>query len=420
MFGLIGIDYTVANVDERACLALSEEEAVMLISDWKRWGYISGAVVLSTCNRVEIYYDSEENNSSLLSKVLRQSLQRNLELSTRVMAKLKELDGEELFRHLFRLSSGLESMVQGETQILGQLKEAFRIATRNKISTPLLSRLFHKAFEIAKKVRSNFMLGAKQLSAGASAVDFMLNKCTSSNIKPLIIGAGQIAETVYERLVGRGFKEVLLYNRTRERAERFQATHPKTKIFTEGDMLRAVQEANLIFVATSSLNPIILKEDLIKLNIKEDLFFFDLAVPRNIANDVVELTRVFSYAIDDLKNLTSEKEADEQQTLIEAEIETFVQDFVLWCEASGVRESIEDIQKVSQLLLKRELRNLPKTLSDQQRELIAQYDEHFRITYTTALVSALRELSEGERSSHYADTTKALFKKIKQKEAHRS
>ncbi len=416
MFGLIGIDYKVASVDERACFALSEDEAVMLVKDWQRWGYISGAVVLSTCNRVEIYYDSQDN-SPLISKVLKQSLQRNLELSTRLMNKVQELNGEELFRHLFRLSSGLESMVQGETQILGQLKEAFKVATRNGISTPLLSRLFHKAFEVAKRIRTNYLLGGRPLSAGASAVDFMLERCQGQELRPLILGAGQIAETVYHRLVAQGFEEIALYNRTPERAERFQASHPKVQIFTEDTMPQAIQESNLIFVATSSLNPIIIKEDLLKLQLAKPIYFFDLAVPRNVAQDVSELEQVQVFAIDELQN-TSDKEAvDERFFLIQSEIDSFVQDFVLWYQTSDIRECIEDIQQVSQMLIQRELRKLPKTLREDERQLIEEYDEHFRITYTTALVSALRELGEGENSAQYAQSIKTLFNKIREKEA---
>lgn len=414
MIGLIGINHKTASIDERAAFALSSSEAVMLIEDWKAAGYVEGAIVLSTCNRVEIYYESQSNCPASADRLI-ESLLDNLEVSPRLHSKMFSLRGEAMARHLFRLASGLESMVIGETQILGQVKDAFRLATSENQSTPLLSRLFHRAFEAAKRIRSQYLISATPLSAGSAAVDFVLSQAKHILDAPiLIVGAGQMAETIVAHLLHLGARQVGIYNRTRDRAERFLERHPELRIHCEGDLGTALLEAEAIFVATSASNPIILPEHLH--GRKAAQWLFDLAVPRNISEQVGTLPLTHLYTIDDLR--TEEMQEHTAKLISEAEVilEEVLADFVQWTQGSKLREVIALIQQSSDAILERELANLPNTLTESERTLISQYDQHLRTTYATSIIAALREIAEPTGQTKHLEAMRAVFQHVLNKE----
>lgn len=413
MIGLIGIDHHSASVGERSVFSLSASEASMLIEDWQACGLLQGAVVLSTCNRVEIYYEADGVCHSAVERRLIASLLSNLELSPRLASKLRGLRGEEAMRHLFRLASGLESMVVGETQILGQLKEAYRQASACALCTPLLSRLFHRAFEVGKRIRTDYMVSASPLSAGSAAVDKLLRDAPNTlDGEILIIGAGLMAETIYHRLVELGAKHINVYNRTRERAERFAQAHPKARVYCERELSEVISISESVFVATSAPSPIVLREHFLSEDQQgRERYIFDLAVPRNVEETVGLLPSVRLYSIDELGDmgLVLSSEVEEAASSI---IEEYLSLFVRWTEGAHLRETIGTLQRTTAWLTERELAALPHDLSDAQRQLISHYDEHLRITITTALVSALRKVSDEGQRSRYVEVIDDLCQHI--------
>lgn len=413
MIGLIGINHKTASVDERAAFALSPAEATMLINDWRSAGYVEGAIVLSTCNRVEIYYESSATCPRATRRLV-ESLLDNLEVSPRLRRKVIGLRGEALLRHLFGLTSGLESMVLGETQILGQVKDAFRHATAHGQSTPLLSRMFHKAFEAAKRIRSQYIVSATPLSAGSAAVDLLYREHPDRlSLPALVVGAGQMAETIIKHLQHLGVGQIGIYNRTRERVERFAERHPGLELYAESELPRALRASRVIFVATSASSPVVLATHLE--GRQEELWVFDLAVPRNVEERVADLADVHLYSIDDLH---SQSRAEHTETLLQearAILEEVLADFVQWSEEAGMRRVIGQIQQVSDLILVRELEQLPQQLSPQERRLIEQYDTHLRTSYATALASSLRELTEQQQNPKHIEALGALFTHILEK-----
>ncbi len=413
MIGLIGIDHQSASVSERSAFSLSASEASMLIEDWQACGLLRGAVVLSTCNRMEIYYEAEGVCHSAVERRLTSSLLSNLELSPRLASKLKGQRGEEAMRHLFRLASGLESMVVGETQILGQLKEAYRQDSASGLCTPLLSRLFHRAFEVGKRIRSEYLVSASPLSAGSAAVDKLLRDaphCLEG--ETLIIGAGLMAETIYHRLVELGARGINVYNRTRERAERFAQAHPKARVYCERELGEVLLRSQTIFVATSAPSPIVLRGHLeAEGGHQGERYIFDLAVPRNVEEAVGRLPGVHLYSIDALgeMGLVLSSEIEEAAHAI---IDEHLDLFVRWTEGAHLRETISTLQRTTSWLTERELSSLPHDLSEAERQLISRYDEHLRITITTALVSALRKVSDEGQRSRYVEVIDDLCQHI--------
>ena len=307
-------------------------------------------------------------------------------------------------------------MVLGETQILGQLKEAYRRATTHEQSTAVISRLCHRAFETAKKVRSEYLLSATPISAGTAAVDYLRQRIANFSEQPvLILGAGQMAEVIAHRLQELQHPMVSIYNRTRERAIAFAEKHQIPSVYSDDHLPQALTTSPITFVATSSLTPIITEELLVHIP-QGERYFFDMAVPRNVDPSLDEVPHLHLYTIDDLRSqqyLSGEELHQHEE--IRSYIQSMVQDFLQWCDAAEVRQTIGLIQQVSHQLLDKELSALPHDLSEEERKLISHWDEHLRTTYTTAIVSALRELSETTGLKTYSKTLLQLFTHIQGK-----
>ena len=414
MIGLISINHKTASLSRRELFALTSEEATALVRLWKEEEGVAGAIVLSTCNRLEIYYDSSEKITRELESRLLESLYRFKQVRHRGDESIfVTARHDEAVLHLFRLASGLESMVLGETQILGQIKEAYRQATAAGQTTSVLSRLCHRTFETAKRVRSEYLLSATPISAGAAAVDLLYEHLPDFlDRRVLILGAGQMAEVITDRLRELEHPAFALYNRTKSRAESFATKHGITSVYSEDQLPEALASHDITFVATSSLSPIVTQEVLP--HEPRAQVFFDLAVPRNVDPALEEYHHLHLYTIDDLRRKGGQLLHPQDQGALSSYLESMVSDFIQWCEAAEVREVIGLIQQVSQQILHKELSHLPSTLDEETKALIGQWDEHLRITYTTAIVSALRELSEESSTSKYSEALRLLFTHIHQ------
>ncbi len=414
MIGLIGVNHQRAGVELRERLALSSSEASSFAVGLLNLGQVKGIVVLSTCNRVEAYYEAEDNSD--LAEAIIQRLCSFKKVDRTEADCFYHYEQTECADHLFRLASGLDSMLKGETQILGQLKDAYRRATDNCQSSSTISRLFHKAFETAKLIRSEYILSSTPISAGAAAVEYMDSLEGVNRMMPtLILGAGLMAETIYQRLSELGYKDLTMYNRTRERAERF-AVAKGIPYFCEGDLRTALAKSELIFVATSSLTPILTAEEMPSKSTKT--YIFDVAVPRNVSPELNdnEMLQVFDIDALNSQGAVGAMMDSKEIAQIDACIKDKIEEFFRWMEGSQLRSIIANIQEVSTLLLEKECRVMPKQLSDEMKAIIMERDEHFRTTFTTAIVAALREITEDGQNMRRADTINLLFQRISEKE----
>ncbi len=411
MIGLIGINHQIADIEKRSAFALTSGEASLIVEDWIACHFVQGAVILSTCNRVEIYYDVETTCPAAVEQKLIHSLLSNLELSVRYGEYLMKLRDADAYEHLFRLASGLESMVIGETQILGQLKEAYRMASLSGHCSGVLSRLFHRAFEVAKRVRSEYILSSTPISAGSAAVDKLFSLPNKPN-RVLIVGAGLMADTIYEHLLHHNAEHIVVYNRTRERAEKFREQHPKAEIASENSLERELRLADAIIVATSAPSPIVYSE-----HVRPEYgakTIIDLAVPRNVASEVDTLSHITLYTIDALEDLGQSVDQDIHNKVASI-ISEYVQIHQQWMNGAQMREAIGAIQRATSLLLEKELAYNDSTLSEKEELLLKQHREHFRVTISTAIVSALRDVSEDGHRHRYVDAVQAIFEKIASK-----
>lgn len=405
MIGLIGINYKTAPVDVREKFSFSNDEVLRLIELIKENESVNGAVLVSTCNRTELYLDIMCTVDAIFPFI------------HKLICSFKDVDCDKKYfytkeehdtiSHLFHLGAGLESMVIGETQILGQLKDSYRVCTENNLTTTLLSRLFHRTFETAKKVRSMHKVDSVPRSAGASAVAF-ISKKLGKDEKPLIIGAGLMAETVVEALKNIGYNNVAVYNRTFERAEKFANKH-KIEFFSGDQLEEAIASSTFMFVATSALTPIVIPEIIRERT--SNLAIFDLAVPRNVETSVNDLPFVSSFSIDELSAESSEIDDIQKEKMKEAKecINEMVSLFETWKASLPLKEVFGKLESTFDDILERRLSFVENKISKDEFSLVETNCRYMKKKFSSTIIHALRAATEEEKNIKYAEMVNRLL-----------
>ena len=308
---------------------------------------ISEAAILSTCNRTEFYCTSTTANKQILIDWVAQSKQINAD---DFMPYLYCYTDSDLIRHMFRVACGLDSMILGEPQILGQMKTAYQTAYDAGTLGKRLGRLFQHTFTAAKKVRTDTAIGSSPVSVAFAAVQLaqqIFDKLSEQTA--LLIGAGETIELTARHLSQQGIGRIIIANRTYDKAHALALQFNGYAIdLTELPMHLA--EADIVISSTASQLPILGKgrvESALKKRKHKPMFMVDLAVPRDIEAEVEQLSDVYLYTIDDLqntidKNMNTRRLAAEQAEEI---IDTQVDYFLAWLRAQGAQSTIQDYRK---------------------------------------------------------------------------
>jgi len=276
------------------------------------------ALVLSTCNRVEVYAASEKRVST---DEIARCLVRD-DSSHRFAPPFYRYEGEKCAQHLFRVASGLDSMVVGETEILGQAKKAYEAARATGVAGRYLHRLFQRAFRVAKQVRTHTEITRGAVSVGSVAVD-LAHKIFGDlqNCKVLVLGAGETSERTIRALVSRGVADLRVSNRSPERGEALAlAVNGRAIAFEQ--WLEQCREVDILITSTASEVPLLWQEKLapmLRERIDRPLFIIDIAVPRDVAPDVNALDGVYLYDIDSLQSIAEQSLATRRAQVAAAE-----------------------------------------------------------------------------------------------------
>jgi glutamyl-tRNA reductase len=303
-FNILGINHRTAPVALREKVAFNQERLVAALRTLREESGVAEAVILSTCNRTEVYWAGSASSEEL-SRWLERHHGHNLDLA----ASLYILEESQAVEHAFSVASGLDSMVLGEAQILGQLKDAYRLAQENGSTGPTLNKLFQAAFSAAKRVRSETRIGANAVSLASAAVS--LARRVYSNLSEhsaLMIGAGEMNALTARHFASAGVKRMVIANRTLARA---QTLAVDLKAYAAGleDLDKELAAADIVVSCTGSPMPLITKravEAAIKARRRRPIFMVDMAVPRDIDPSVAELEDVYLFSIDDLQQLVDE------------------------------------------------------------------------------------------------------------------
>jgi glutamyl-tRNA reductase len=364
---LIGLNHKTAPVELRECLAFDAKETETALVALLSHPSICETVLVSTCNRVEVLIAA--NDRMAAATAAKQFVSRSKNLSVdQFESSLYAYEGDEAVRHLFRVASSLDSMMIGEPQILGQIKEAYRTATVKKTSGVILNRLLHKAFFVAKRVRSETRIGDHAVSISYAAIELGRKIFGSLEGKAvLLIGAGEMAELAVEHLLRNRAGTITVANRTFERglelAERYQG---KAISFAEIPMSLAAVD---IIISSTGAPGFVIGRDQVKAVMRSrrnrPIFFIDIAVPRDIDPDINRLNNAYVYDIDDLKGVIDENLEDRNREAMKAEriIDEAVIRFRHWFESLDVVPTIVDLRRRVDEILQAEVTKTLQSLN---------------------------------------------------------
>ena len=407
----LGLNHQTAPLAVRERIAFTPDALGHALRDLLARPKVKEAAILSTCNRTEVYVRADEPASAA----------RWLEDFQRVPADslkpyLYTLPREQAVTHAFRVASGLDSMVLGEPQILGQMKQAVRHAESAGTLGLVLNRLFQRTFAVAKDVRTNTDIGSASISMAAASVKLAERIFTSiGSERVLFVGSGEMIELAATHFAARSPKSITIANRTLERgrqlAERFGA-----EAITLTELPERLPEFDIIVSCTASTLPILgkgLLERVVKARRHAPVFIVDLAVPRDVEPEVTELDDVFLYTIDDLSNIVRDNLQIRRESVVQAEqmIATQAESFVRWLEGRTVIPTITALQGHHNALRAAELERARRMLAGgtPPAEALEQLARGLTNKFLHAPTQALNKAGDAERAELVA-----LFEKIYQ------
>lgn len=326
----LGINHKTASVSVREKVAFSPEKLIDALHQARGFAQLKEIAILSTCNRTELYCSTELQGTRAVLEWLGDY--HGLPLTELESCAYTHWD-EDAATHMMRVASGLDSLVLGEPQILGQLKSAYAVSQDEGLVGAELGRLFQQSFSVAKKVRTDTTIGENPVSVAYAAVSLAQHIFSDlAQSKALLIGAGETIELVARHLVQAGVKEITVANRTLNRALDLAAQFDGRAILL-GDIPEALPDADIVIASTASQLPILGKgavERALKKRRYRPVFMVDIAVPRDIEPQVAELDDVYLYTVDDLKEVIEENQRSREQAAQEAEaiIETGAVEFM--------------------------------------------------------------------------------------------
>ncbi len=342
----LGLNHQTAPLALREKVAMDGDALQQALAALSALEGVEEAALLSTCNRTEIYAQVSEDHPVDLGAWL--AGRHGLDAAS-LSGYLYRHEDAAAVRHLFRVATGLDSMVLGEPQILGQVKEAWQAARDMRSLRAPLDRLFQQTFTVAKRVRTDTRVGANPVSVAFAAVRLarqVFARLDQATV--LLVGAGDTIELAARHLVDAKVNRLLVANRTLEHAQALAQRHGGVALALS-DLGRHLYEADIVICATASREPVLMRPDMaaaLKLRRHRPMFLLDLAVPRDIAPDVATLPDVYLYTIDDLEQVIEENRASRREAAQQAEaiIDLQVQHYLTWWQAQGRQDALRRLR----------------------------------------------------------------------------
>ena len=412
---LIGLNHKTAAVEIRERFALSDKPdfARALVG-----GPVSEAMALSTCNRVEILAVGQDD-ADVVGHVLAHWAETCGQPVDDLRAAVYVHTNLGAVRHVFTVASSLDSMVVGEPQILGQLKDAYRAALAQGTARVIVNRLLHKAFFVAKRVRSETEIASSAVSISYAAVELAKKIFGElSGMRAMLVGAGEMAELAAQNLLNAGIAHITVANRTLARAQELATRFRGTPNAIE-EMYDHLPDTDIIISSTGSPTAVIRAKDVrevLRKRRNRSMFFIDIAVPRDIDPDVNQLDNVYLYDIDDLKEVVEENMAQRQGeatralTIVDAETSGFAR----WLASLDLHPTIRDLMAHGEDLARRELAKTLRRLGPDADERVVRCIETLALSvaqklYHEPICFLKRRAQEEGGAERFIDLSRRMF-----------
>jgi glutamyl-tRNA reductase len=414
---LIGLNHKTAPIEIREKFAVICVDTKGPLESLSQLRALKEAIYLSTCNRMEVLFTTARLDEgigavvSLLAEIYGQT-------SAALKPYLYTYIDQEAVKHMFRVGCSLDSMVVGEPQILGQVKDAYRQATEAKTSGVILNRLLHKSFSVAKRVRTETRIGSSAVSISYAAVE--LAKKIFQELQgrvALLIGAGEMAELAAEHLLSNGVERIVVVNRTLERAMALARRFNGTTVAWE-ELAEELRRVDIIISSTGSPESILSAEQVkqrMRARRNRPLFFIDIAVPRDIDPEVNQIDNVYLYNIDDLQGIVEINQTERLKEATRAEhiISGEALKFDAWLRTLEVVPTIVSLREKAEEIREAEVQKTlsqMESLSDEEIEAIKTLTESVVKKLLHDPILFLKRTSTRTRKDFYLDIARRLFK----------
>ncbi len=413
---IVGLNHKTSPVEIREKLSFPADTiSEPLIKLTNHYG-LNEAVVLSTCNRVEVLAITGDMEKGVWQVKRFLSDYHNIPLE-KLDEHLYSHCGEEAVKHLFRVASGLDSMVMGEPQILGQVKDSYGYAVQHNTAGVVVNKLYHKAFQVAKRIRTETKIGESAVSISFAAVELarkIFGNLTGHTV--MLLGAGEMAELAARHLMSNGVREIMVANRTYEKAIELVKGFGGTAIMFR-EFPHYLKNADIVIASTGSPD-FIIKPDQVREVMRErkqkPMFIIDISVPRNIDPLVNNIDNAYVYNVDDLQGVVQanlqerSKEAGAAEGIIVEEIEKFYR----WIKSLDVVPTIIALRQCCDGIRKAELNKAVQSLGN-----LSEKDRQVLDAMTSAIVNKilhhpvthLKKESSRIEGDLYIDTVRRLF-----------
>ena len=414
MIGLIGISHKTSPLEIREQFSVSKEEIIPFSELLQNETGISDLVVLSTCNRTEIYFSQDKYDFHMASKLVYKTLKKFKGIEQKYWHSFYSYANSDAIRHLFEVASGIDSMIIGEDQIIGQIKEAYIYCTELALTDAVLMRLFQKSFEASKRVRTETKIKMGTTSVSSAAVQ----KCSNlfddlANKRVLLIGAGETGSLVLQSLNKNGIKKIAVTNRTEAKAQKLADRH-NCIVLPFDQMQKHLYLYDIVIVATGSKKPLItremIRESLQSRNERKQVFI-DISVPRNIEENVEEIEAVQLFTIDDLQEIVNTNMEKRKGSIDSANsiIVEIVDEFSEWIASRSLRPAIKAITYNMLKVSKEELSGYNKVNSEEMQLAIREFSNHLTQKYTRLFIKNLKEITENGKNTDSLKIVNELF-----------
>ncbi|MCU4165999.1 glutamyl-tRNA reductase [Carboxylicivirga caseinilyticus] len=417
MVGLIGISHQTAKLEIREQLVISKDEIAGLYEYLNRECDVNGIMALSTCNRTELYFEAEssqvDNSQSYTEKVIKAYV-AYFKKSESIKQYLYTHIGLDAARHLFRVTTGLDSLILGEYQIVSQLKEAFSWVDNTAMVGPELTRMVHKAFEAGKEVRTRTSINKGAVSVSSAAVELMGKKLgCHSKIKALTVGAGETGTIVAINLSKKGCINNHVSNRTFDKAIQL-ADRVNGKAVLFENFIDELQYVDIVTFTTGSPRALLTKdiaEEVMKKRDGQPLMVMDLCNPRNVEPTVAQIEGITLFDLDQMEEVVKANFEKRKGKLEEAEaiIEEVLEEFESWLNMRMMSAAISSITSTFRNIHAVEAKNYKKAKDKESSQKITEYGDHLSAKFTRMIIKQIKEVTNEGRDPEKVKLIEEFF-----------
>jgi len=405
--GLISLNYKVAPIELREKFYLDDAQKIVFHNLLKKHVGVEGLMLISTCNRTEIYFEFENHigqESKFIHSIVKELAEfRNFKESLSPYL-IKQTGSYNVSKHLFRLACGLESMIIGEFQIVEQLKNSYDFSYKHKMLGPILNRMVQKSLETGKFIRTNTKIDKGALSVSYAAVEKIHKTLKIDNPEFLCVGLGETSKLSIKHLHQKNYTNIKIANRTFKKSSEFAKSLNINAIKFEA-FKKELLKVDVAIFSTSSKEALISKNELDEITRKrdKDLLIIDLSVPRNIPNDCQDISNVKIINVDDLKDVVNLNYKKRKSQILQAEkfIEDFLSEFDDWTNSRQLRPSILSIKKqIKNIIVDETLENVNSSSNGSNISILDSdgFNERLNKVYEKFSDNLIRKIKEASKN----------------------